>query len=58
MNFFRNLKRKFRRFEKASEFEKRHNDLKAERAELQKAKEVIKERQRKIEEELNKGRRL
>ena len=46
------------RKQKASEFEKIHYELKKELLELQKAKEIIKERQRKIEKQLAKGRRL
>lgn len=58
MNFWRNLKRKFRRFEKASDFEKRHWALKKELSELHEKKQKIKEQQRKIEKELAKGRKL
>jgi len=58
MNFWRNFKRKITRFEKASEFEKRHWELKDELLELHKAKQKIKEKQRKIEKKLAKGRRL
>ena len=53
-----NFKKLFRRKDKASEFEKRHSELKKELSELHKAKQIIKERQREIEKELQKGRRL
>lgn len=58
MNFWRNLKRKIRRFEKASDFEKRHSKLKKELLELHKAKQKIKEQEKKTQKELEKGRRL
>jgi len=58
MNFWRNLKRKIRRFEKASDFEKRHWKLKKELSKLHKAKQKIKEQERKIQKELEKGRKL